>query len=212
MADEIEPLEDRPLLDALGALPWPQPPASLARDFHARAHRARRDRQRWRMPAALALAALLLLVLSAGWLREHRARLREGAALHQQFAVAMQSVSTGERLTAIAVATRQAPAGDVERALVAALLTDQSANVRVAAAEALGRIASPATLAPALRHALALERSPFVQVAMLRATARLSAADRREAVQELLSRRDVDQSVRDDANSRLTSSTEGDSR
>jgi HEAT repeat protein len=213
MIDDAEPVEDRELFAALAAMPWPEPPASLAHDFRARARRMAHPPHRWRFPLMLGLAAALLLMVSFGWLQEHRSRLREGAALQRQFAGAMQSVSAGARLTAIAAAVREHPgADDVERALVAALLTDQSASVRVAAAEALGRIGKPATLAPTLRHALALETSPFVQVAMLHATDRLSVADRRGAVQQFLNRTDLDESVRSEAISRIAGTTDGDSR
>jgi hypothetical protein len=213
MIDETEPAEDRQLFDALAAMPWPEPPVSLADDFHARAIRARRSPARWRISPVLGLPAALLLLLAGGWLHEHQVRLREGAALQQQFAVALQSLSAGERLTAIAAATRQQPGtDDVERALVAALLTDQSASVRVAAAGALARIARPGTLAPALHRALTAESSPFVQVAILRATDRLSATERRSTVQQFLNRADLDESVRGDARSRLDSATDGDSR
>ena len=79
------------------------------------------------------------------------------------------------------------------------LLSDSNTNVRVAAAEALGRIADPAALRDAAEQSMPTEPSPFVQAALLTAAARLPAADRAALVAALLSRRDLDPIVRAEA-------------
>ncbi len=84
-------------------------------------------------------------------------------------------------------------------ALTESLLSDSSANVRVAAAEALSRIADPAALRDAAEQSLPTERSPFVQAALLAAAARLPLAERAALVTTLLMRHDLDPVVRAEA-------------
>ena len=71
--------------------------------------------------------------------------------------------------------------------------------MRVAAAEALGRIADPVALRDAAEQSMPTERSPFVQAALLAAAARLPRAERTALVTTLLTRHDLDPVVRAEA-------------
>lgn len=206
MIEEEVPPEDLALFAALRELPEVTVPAHLAESLHQRAGAAKPPgiRRTW-----LALAAGLMLVAGLGWWREHALRLAEQARGREELLAALGSFSPSERLQAIATSVRhQGGGGEVERALITALLTDPQASVRIAAAEALAQIASPGRLSPVLQQALTDEDSPFVQLALLHATERLTVTGRQGAVQALLAREQIDPLVRRDAVARLSHTNE----
>ncbi len=204
---------DDALFEALAELqPRPVPPG-LELSFRRRLARER-VRQFVRHPALIiGVAAALILVVGAGWLHERQLRLDDAHQMESQLATALQSLSTGARLQAIDATVRDGQHGDaVEQALIAALLGDPNTNVRMAAAEALGRIARPAALRQAVGRALAAETSPFVQMTLLNTAAQLPIADRRAAISPLLARGDIDPMVTSDARERMRETAKGDSR
>ena len=210
---ELNDGTDADIWHAIGSLPPRAAPPDLEAAFRVRLAREPRRRTFPRAPLFIALAATLALVAVAGWWHERQLRLEESAKLHNELIAALQSLSTGTRLTAIDATVRDGRGGDaVEEALVTALLNDPSTNVRMAAAEALGRIARPATIRRAVSQALGGERSPFVQMSLLGATERLSATDRRAAIAPLLGRVDVDPMVASDARERVRDTLTGGTR
>lgn len=204
---------DADVRNAIGNLPPRAAPPELATAFRVRLAREPRRRTLARAPLLIAIAVTVALVAGAGWWHERQSRFTEETRMQGELMAALRSLSTGARLTAIDVTVRAGRGGNgVEDALVTALLNDPSTNVRVAAAEALGHIARPATIRKAVTQALAGERSPFVQMSLLTATERLSAPDRRAAIAPLLGRRDVDPIVASDARERARYVTNGDTR
>jgi hypothetical protein len=204
---------DDALFAVLAELPPREAPAGLELSFRRRLARERTQRL-IRYPAMIVgIAAALILVVGAGWLHERQLRLDDARRIESQLAAALQSLSTGTRLQAIDATVRDGQHGDaVEQALITALLSDPNTNVRMAAAEALGRIARPEALRQAVGRALAAETSPFVQMTLLNTAGQLPIADRRAAISPLLARGDVDPMVTNDARERVRETMKGDSR
>jgi hypothetical protein len=195
--------DERALLDALSRLPDIEPRADLQARFSARARGAPAkgspvvslaSRHPW-LPALL--AASLVLAVTMGWWLEHRRRTAETAALRAELTLALNDLSAATRMQGIA-RVEQAASRDprITGSLIEALLNDPSANVRVAAAEALAIVASPETFAGAAGRAFASERSPFVQAALLGGASKLPTAARASLIQILLARPDLDADVR----------------
>lgn len=214
--DDTDPrgeLEDAVMLAALAVLPERPAPPDLVQSFRrqlAREHQGGPDVRWWLITG---IAALVAIAAGGGWWHERQSRLEDAQQAQHQLASALQSLSTGVRLQAIDAAVRAGRHGDeVERALIAALLNDPNTNVRLAAAEALGRIARPDILRKAVRRALAVENSPFVQVTLLSATGRLPVEERRAAINPLLVRGDIDPLVVREARDRVREPSNGDSR
>jgi len=204
---------DDPLVTALASLPRRPAQPRLAESFQRRLATESATRPRISRAMIVGLAALLVLAVGMGWWRERQLRLDEALKAQGQLATALQSVSTGARMAAIDATVRDGQRGDaVEQALITALLTDPNTNVRMAAAEALGRVARPDVLRQAVRRALVAESSPFVQTALLHVAQRLAVADRRAAIAPLLVRSDIDPMVSSDARERAREQTKGDSR
>ena len=194
--------DEQSILDALARV-LPIEPAGDIRDrFRDRAETERIVGTAPRRWITVALAAALVLTLGGAWWFDRSHEAREVETLRAELA-GLPVTARYERITA---------AGDsgvnnsrIVAALTASLLTDPSTNVRVAAAEALGRIAAPAALRDAAVKSIRSDSSPFVQTAWLTATARLSAADRTAVLRALLSRPDLDPVVRAEAEQRAKS-------
>lgn len=193
MTDDINPPEDRALFEALKAIPRPVPPPAMASEFRARtridstvAHSGRR----WLL---VAIAALLLLAVGGAWWLK-------GADTARALATALRTSPAPSRVQAIASIDSMSGAnGRIVSALTTALLTDSSTNVRVAAAEALGRIATPSAFRDAARRSIQNDSSPFVQAALLTAISRLPEQDRVALLRALLARTDLDPVLRAEA-------------
>ncbi len=202
--------DDAEVLEALAALPLIEPPADLVHSFRGRLDARRPGGRKRSMRLVAGIAALLVIIPAAGWWHERQLRIGESQALQSKLDVALQSLSAATRLQAInATVTDTAHGEAIEQALVTALLTDQSTSVRMAAAEALGKVAPPEALSLAVRRALAQENSPFVQMKILSATTRLSVDERRGAITPLLTREHIDPMVISDARSRLVAGSAG---
>ncbi len=198
MTDDNLPGEDRELFAALENLPLPIPASELPRLFFAR---IARRRQRPGL-AALAIAASAILIIGAGWFIDHRREEHDLAALHDQLVVALQDRSPAARYRAVATLGGSSDANAellIIAALTTSLLSDPSANVREAAAEALGRSADTLALHDAAAQALVVERSPFVQAALVRALQRLSPSLRTPLLASFIVRPDLDSTVRAEA-------------
>jgi hypothetical protein len=204
---------DDPLVTALASLPLRPAPPGVAESFRRRLAQERTTRPLLSRRMIIGIAATLLLAVSAGWWHERQLRLDDGVRAESQLAAALQNVSTGARMAAIDATVRDGRHGDaVEQALITTLLSDPNTNVRMAAAEALGRVARPDVLRQAVRRALIAESSPFVQTTLLHVAERLPAADRRGAIAPLLVRTDIDPMVSSDARERAREQSKGDSR
>lgn len=213
---DIDPGPDHEVdavLKALDALPLRPAPSGLARSFRHRLAREYPHRPAVRYWLMTGFAALLVVAAGAGWWHERQLRLDDAWQMQRQLTSALQSLSTGARLQAIDATVRAGQHGDaVEGALITALLSDPNTNVRTAAAEALGRIARPDVLRKAVRRALTLENSPFVQMTLLSAAGRLPIAERRAAITPLLVRGGIDPLVSSDARDRVREPLNGDSQ
>lgn len=199
MTDDPELSRDeRTLLGSLANLPPIEPPGDLRERFRERAateHAVGPAPRRW---LTVGLAAALVLAVASGWWADRRHQERETAALRSALVTALTDLSAAKRLNAINAA---ASSGSGDRAVVAALtqalLSDSSVSVRVAAAKALGVVAGSAALADAGAKSIRSEISPFVQNAVLTVAAEhLPAATRRPLIRALLSRDDLDPTIR----------------
>jgi HEAT repeat protein len=192
--------KDRALLDALKHLPPVPRRADLADQFRDRLRTERIAGPVWRPWLITAIAAMLVLAIGGGWWLGRRSDRAEVSQLRAQLSDALDGASAPRRFEAINVAGKSSVRDQqVVDALTRALLADPNTNVRVAAAEALGRVADNQSLASAAAQSFGKERSPFVQAELLRSISRLNVADRRRIVEPLLVRSDVDSSVRLDA-------------
>jgi hypothetical protein len=198
---ELSP-EERATLDALAQLPPIEPPGDIRERFRERAateHAVGPAPRRW---ITVGLVAALVLALGGGWWVDRAREERDRATLREELTTALQDLSAARRVQAIGAAS-SSPIGDSRILIVAALteslLSDSSTNVRVAAAEALGRIADPVALRDAAEQSMPTERSPFVQAALLAAATRLPLAERAALVTTLLTRHDLDPVVRAEA-------------
>ncbi|HEY3933459.1 MAG TPA: HEAT repeat domain-containing protein [Gemmatimonadales bacterium] len=191
---------DEKLLQALRHLPDVPPTPGLPAAFHRRLE-AQASAGRPIGPWVLAaLAAALLIALGAGWWVDRNRREAEIADLRAELTNALRNLPAPGRFEAVNQAGNSNLRDDrVVEALTHALLTDPNTNVRVAAADALGRVANAQSLADAARRSLGAERSPFVQSAMLQNLQRLSGGERAQIVERFLGRRDLDPTVRSEA-------------
>ncbi len=191
---------DRRVLDALKQLPAVPRPDDLHEQFRDRVRTERIVGPAWRPWLITAIAATLVLALGSGWWIDRAHHESEVSQLRAQLIDALNGTSAPRRFEAINVAANSDLRDQqVVDALTRALLTDPNTNVRVAAAEALGRVADLHSLAQAAERSFGREGSPFVQTELLRSLDRLDPADRRRVVSALLMRRDIDASVRIDA-------------
>lgn len=168
--DEADNAPDEKLFRALASLPAPTPPPDLHHRFKSRVSAYRR-RRRIAIAGALSAAAAVAVVVGIAW-------------RHQPSRMRFQS--PGDRLAAVLQAA-QMPANDDRaiRALTEALLHDSNTNVRVAAAEALGRMATADVLRDAVERAITAPRSPFIDAALISATDRLPEPHRTRLLRSL---------------------------
>lgn len=203
MIDEPTLPEDRALFDALARLPKPHPPAAMARAFRARVRAEPPVDHARRLQLIVAIAALLLLAILAAWQVDRAREGRKVDNLRAELVTALTMRPDPTRFQAITVIGNSRVSDDrITAALTTALLTDANVNVRVAAAEALGRIATPSALRSAAERSMRSDASPFVQAALLAATTRLPQKDRAAVLRALLARPDLDSVVRAEAEQR----------
>jgi HEAT repeats len=198
MTEDPNPLEDRALFGALKAIPRPVPPTTMASEFREQTQVEPVAGRSNRLRLLVGIAALLLFAFGGAWWREAR------QIEKLQTAVARLSVTSRYEWIA-AVADSGAADSRIVAALTKALLSDSSTNVRVAAAEALGRIATPTALRDAATRSIRSDSSPFVQAALLGAMTRLAPGDRATLIHILLSRPDLDPVVRSEAEAKTKS-------
>jgi hypothetical protein len=134
------------------------------------------------------------------------ARLREEVASTKELVTLslLREQSAAERLRGVDYTTRM-PAIDpqITNALVQAVSRDESVNVRLAAVDALARLSGNATVRQSMATALSTQDSPMVQAALIDYL--VEARDRQAApvIQQLVSRGDLDPSVRKRAQAAL---------
>ncbi len=190
-------VDERGLLRALAELPPIDAPPDLPARFRARLRAERVPAVAPRRWVTIALAASLVVALGGGWWLDRQRREAEVGQLRAELALALKDLSAATRMQAIATAERKGTHDDgVADALVDALLHDPSTNVRLAAAQALAIVGSPATFARGAGLAFASEQSPFVQAVLLDASRRLSPAARASLLRILLARPDLDADLR----------------
>lgn len=190
--------DERELLGTLEKLQPIEPRGDIRERFRERAATQLAVGPAPRRWITWALAAALALTLGSGWWFEHQAHQRDATALQSSLVAALTDLSAAKRLNAVNEVSN-AGGGDrtVVAALTRALLTDSSVNVRVAAAKALGVVAGPEALANASALSVRTETSPFVQNAVLTVAAEhLPAASRAPLVRQLLTRTDLDPTIR----------------
>ena len=191
---------DQRLVEALKHLAPVPRPADLPEQFRNRLRAERMAGPAWRPWLIAAIAATLFLAIGGAWWFGRTSDRAEVSQLRAQLVDALNGASAPRRYEAINVAGKSTIRDQqVVDALTRALLTDPNTNVRVAAAEALGRVADSRSLVTAAAQSFGTERSPFVQTELLRSIDRLDSAERKRVVAALLVRRDIDASVRVDA-------------
>jgi hypothetical protein len=198
---ELSP-DQQTLLDSLGALPPLQPARDLEARFRERAETERTVGPMPRKWVTWGLAAAVVLAVGAGWWVDRAHESRQIAALQRKLA----AMSVTARYEWISTTTDSSVGNArIVAALTTSLLTDSSTNVRVAAALALGRIASPTLLRDAAEQSIRVDPSPFVQAALLDVIHRLPATDRAGLIRALLKRPELDAVIRAEAEQRVKS-------
>jgi anti-sigma factor RsiW len=161
----------------------------------------------WQMAiAALCLAAGLGAGLSlqhGNAERDEVARLREEVANTKEMVVLsmLQQQSAADRLRGVDYSSRMpSMEPQVVSALVRAVNLDPNVNVRLAAIDALGKVANEASVRESMQEALPQEDSPMVQAALIDYL--MEAHDRNAVgtIQNLIAKPDVNPTVRERAN------------
>lgn len=112
----------------------------------------------------------------------------------------LKQPSASERIKAVNITTEEGTTDySIIKALIQTLETDESINVRVKAAEALGQIGYTKHIADALVRNLQLQESPEVQIAIIESLVNLQAKQALPNLQKLLKQDSIMQVVKDQA-------------
>ncbi|MDX2150185.1 MAG: zf-HC2 domain-containing protein [Bryobacteraceae bacterium] len=189
-ACEMESAHLGSLWNEMGRLPEPKPSAEMKHRFLATlaayemgiaSERKKAKAPWWQFGPALQFglaAAMLVVGLGLGWvLTSARQASPEVAQLRGELqnmrhlmtlSLLQQQQSSSDRLRGVTYSVRAAPEdSEVLSALVYTLQHDQTVNVRLAAADALRNFRENPLVRRTLPSALALEKSPLVQVALI---------------------------------------------
>ena len=209
------------LWEKLGDLPAPEPSfalrvrweqtlASLSapRQIHRRAwwQNIWPANPAWQM----AIAGLCLMVgLSAGTYMQHGsaerdevAKLREEVASTKEMVAVslLQQQSATERLRGVDYSARM---GSMEPQVITALIQrvnrDPNVNVRLAAIDALGKVANESQVRQSMQEALPQQDSPMVQAALIDYLVQAHDRSAVSTIRDLVARPDVNPTVRDRA-------------
>ncbi len=176
------------------------PSGRMRERFYAGIERQNSDHvaRRLRIPALARMAAAVVVIFSIGY--ASASLLQRDLPRTNNRAASISGETSAERLAAI-YASIDAAAGesDLVDALLHALRSDPSPNVRLAAVEALAPAVADTRVATTIQQSVLLDDSPSVQAAALRVLAEGSPTLIRSTVTEYLARRDVEQMLRDRA-------------
>jgi hypothetical protein len=160
-------------------------------------------RSRWawlwaRRPRGVGLATAFAAVFALGALSTYLVQGRVGADIEVNAVLAqLVDASPTTRLTGIYTVSEDAVTGEqVRDALISLIQTDPSVNVRVAALEALVPSVGDADVRTAIVHVLGSDPEPLVQLAALRVLEAHPSAELRQALDELLTKPDLEPIVR----------------
>ncbi len=191
---------------------WEQTMASLSAPAPPRMYRQAWWQNIWPANPAwqMAIAGLCLMVgLGAGSYLQHGsaerdevAKLREEVASTKEMVAVslLQQQSATERLRGVDYSTRM---GSMEPQVVTALIQavnrDSNVNVRLAAIDALGKVANETHVRQSMQEALPQQDSPMVQAALIDYL--VEAHDRKAVgtIRDLVARPDLNPTVRDRA-------------
>jgi anti-sigma factor RsiW len=185
-------------------------PARRAGVLEMKSRTAEAPSERWRwtrwLPVAVAAAAALVVGVYVGrQLPEARAQRDEIAELRTEVFRMRQTValalldnqSPSDRLRGVDYSARIGqPDQRVLHALLDTLDIDPNVNVRLAAADALGRYADDPLVGERVRESLPRQQSPLVQVALLDLLAEMRDSRARPEVMRLASEPDENPAVR----------------
>ncbi len=155
-----------------------------------------------------AAIALLMTGLAAGLLlKNDTVDSNQLAALQQELAATRQLVvqsklqpqSASERIKAVNMAAGVVPDQTLINTLVATLNTDESPNVRLAAAEALGHFAANDTVRAALVKSFEFQSDPIVQITLIQMMVELEEKSAINALQQLKNDENTLETVRKNA-------------
>lgn len=155
-----------------------------------------------------AAIALLMTGLAAGLLlKNDTVDSSQLAALQQELAATQQLVlqsklrtqSASDRIRAVNMAATKSPDPALIKTLVSTLNTDESPNVRLAAAEALGHFAANDTVRAALVKSFEFQSDPIVQITLIQMMVELEEKSAINALQQLKNDENALESVRKNA-------------
>jgi HEAT repeats len=158
----------------------------------------------------MAIAGLCLMIgLGAGVYLQHDsverdevAKLREEVASTKEMVAIslLQQQSATERLRGVDYSTRMASMEPlVVTALIQAVNRDSNVNVRLAAIDALGKVANESQVRQSMQEALPQQDSPMVQAALIDYLVQAHDRNAVGAIRDLVARQDLNPTVRDRA-------------
>jgi len=151
----------------------------------------------WRYAAA----ASVIMLLGAFWILQKPAISEEsnGSTQTDLLHWAAEESST-ERIKGIHATVREKEADpEIVEALLKVLRDDKSANVRLTAVEALQTMGSGDNVKQGLLKALATEKTPVVQIAIINVLVGADAKIAKEGFQNLINKEEIDSTVKDEA-------------
>ncbi len=161
----------------------------------------------WRLVVAGAAAVLVLGIFIGLQIQTAQLHQQQMAAIQaeldatrEQMNQLLATSSTAKRIQAVNMSL-EAP--KVDREMIDQLVTlihkDESANVRLAAIEALLQLAQSAEIQRALTSALRVETKPVVQIALIHALVKVHADEAVPVLDELIKREETFDKVKDEA-------------
>lgn len=207
------------LLKGVAEIPMELPSPRLSASFENRLQQeisnAKPLARRMQWKTILQIAASAILVLAGYWLgtqhttADTNQRISDLEAqsieMKKEITLAMMNnPSASKRIMAVGYSEElDKPDEKVLQAVINRLQVDENINVRLAAADALGKFANEEIVKEALIHALGSEKSPDVQIALINWLA--VSRDKRAIapIQQLINEEDVPSFVKEQANAGL---------
>lgn len=171
-------------------------------------HQARlRPLKKWRRQIISAAAILIVGVLAGLLIQTYRVQQQQIAAIQaelqatrNQMNALLSANSTTKRIQAVYM-SMDLPEADQEiiDQLIQLIHRDESANVRLAAIDALTQFDQGPTAQKALTIALRMENKPVVQIALIHALVKIKALEAIPVMEELIEKEETFDKVKDEA-------------
>ena len=163
--------------------------------------------KKWRRSIISAAAILVIGIFAGLQVQTYRIQRQQIAAIQaeleatrQQMNALLSTESTSKRIQAVNM-SMDLPKADQEviDQLIELIHKDESANVRLAAVDALIQFEQGASIQQALTSALRIEEKPVVQIAIIHALIKIKATEALPALDELIEKDQTLDKVKDEA-------------